>query len=162
VSTTSCTTLPRKHVPPGKPPSAGTPPGPTSSQSGGSPKFDRSEHRASRIAWICSGRVGFRSTPSALLRDAVLLRGVLDSEDRVDADSGVDGEHGRGSQACPENAPSAECPATQHARNRHDDHGVGNEHGNERGNPVHDPAATRDPAGDVTHDAPTAPLVDLL
>src|SRR5262249_39722881 len=117
VSTTSCTTLPRKHVPPGKPPSAGTPPGPTSSQSGGSPKFDRSEHRASRIAWICSGRVGFRSTPSALLRDAVFLRGVLDSEDRVDADSGVDGEHGRGSQACPENAPSAECPApTAHAR----------------------------------------------
>jgi Phosphotransferase enzyme family len=45
VSTTRRTTLPRKHGPHGKRPSAGTPAGPTSSQSSGSPKFERSERR---------------------------------------------------------------------------------------------------------------------
>src|SRR5882672_9058098 len=45
VSTTTRTTLPRKHGPHGKPPSAGTPAGPTSSQSSGSPKFERSEQQ---------------------------------------------------------------------------------------------------------------------
>src|SRR5690242_6492701 len=45
VSATTRTTSPRKRGPHGKPPSAGTPPGPTSSQSGGSPKFERSEQQ---------------------------------------------------------------------------------------------------------------------
>ena len=36
---------PRKRRPHGEPPSAGTPPGPTSSQSSGSPKFERSEQQ---------------------------------------------------------------------------------------------------------------------
>ena len=42
-STTTRTTLPPKRTPHGKPPSAGTPAGPTSSQPSGSPKFERSE-----------------------------------------------------------------------------------------------------------------------
>lgn len=42
VSTTTHTTLPHKHGPHGQPPSAGTPPGSTSSQPTGSPKFERS------------------------------------------------------------------------------------------------------------------------
>src|SRR5262249_10441299 len=90
------------------------------------------------------------------------LRCMLDSEDPVDADGSVDGEHGGGSQARPENAPSAKSLTAKHARNRDDDHGVGHEHGNQRGDAVDDPSATRDPASDVTHDASTAPLVDLL
>src|ERR687887_178164 len=44
-STTTRTTLPRKQRPHGKPPSAGTPAGPTSSQSSGSPKFGPSEQQ---------------------------------------------------------------------------------------------------------------------
>ncbi len=44
-STTTRTTLPRKQGPHGKPPSAGTPAGPTSSQPSGSPKFERSEQQ---------------------------------------------------------------------------------------------------------------------
>src|SRR6185312_13955849 len=45
VSATTRMTSPRKRGPHGKPPSAGTPPGPTSSQSSGSPKFERSEQQ---------------------------------------------------------------------------------------------------------------------
>src|SRR5215210_3199345 len=45
VSRTTRTTLPRKHRPHGKPPSAGTPAGPTSSRSSASPKFERSEQQ---------------------------------------------------------------------------------------------------------------------
>ena len=39
-------TSPRKHGPHGTPPSAGTPAGPTTSRSGGSPRFERSESAA--------------------------------------------------------------------------------------------------------------------
>src|SRR3954467_6576574 len=45
VSTTTRTTLPRKHGPHGKPPSAGTPAEPTTSRSSDSPKFERSEQQ---------------------------------------------------------------------------------------------------------------------
>src|SRR4029077_4825075 len=45
VSTTTRTTSPRKRGPHGEPPSAGTPAGPTSSQSSGSPNFERSERQ---------------------------------------------------------------------------------------------------------------------
>src|SRR5215831_14967446 len=43
VSATTRMTSPRKRGPHGKPPSAGTPVGPTSSQSSGSPRYERSE-----------------------------------------------------------------------------------------------------------------------
>src|SRR5262249_51464045 len=43
VSATTRMTSPRKRGPHGKPPSAGTPAGPTSSQSSGSPRFARSD-----------------------------------------------------------------------------------------------------------------------
>lgn len=45
VSATTRTTSPRKRGPHGKPPSAGTPAEPTSSQSSGSPRFERSEQQ---------------------------------------------------------------------------------------------------------------------
>src|ERR1700685_3994421 len=66
-------TSPRKRGPHGKPPSAGTPAGPTSSQSGGSPRFARSEQPGTRrldqaccprqvdcVAQVVVGRYGNR------------------------------------------------------------------------------------------------------
>src|SRR6266436_7538569 len=80
-STTTRTTLPRKHGPHGKPPPAGTPAGPTSSQSSGSPKFERSEQQRQRVAigGLRSGVTRGRwHSPRLQGRKSVLA--VLDSE----------------------------------------------------------------------------------